>query len=140
MTKNIDHISKKEFMEKLESYRKGSVTRRHFLNVTGLGARVMVFLNAAQRAGRLLYCSNVKASTTPPDGARSPKLKMKTTVSGMISITRNQAPAGASSNQLRVRWVMLFSPRSRLGRLKTGHQLGTVRISQGHGGAEFQRT
>jgi hypothetical protein len=38
MTKDIDHISKKEFMEKLESYRKGSITRRHFLNVTGLGA------------------------------------------------------------------------------------------------------
>lgn len=42
MTKNIDHISKKEFMEKLESYRKGSITRRHFLNVTGLGAAAAV--------------------------------------------------------------------------------------------------
>lgn len=42
MTKHIDHISKKEFMEKLESYRKGSITRRHFLNVTGLGAAAAV--------------------------------------------------------------------------------------------------
>jgi spermidine/putrescine transport system substrate-binding protein len=42
MTKNIDHISKKEFIEKLESYRKGSITRRHFLNVTGLGAAAAV--------------------------------------------------------------------------------------------------
>ncbi|MDU8926463.1 spermidine/putrescine ABC transporter substrate-binding protein [Alisedimentitalea sp. MJ-SS2] len=42
MTKDIDHISKKEFMEKLESYRKGSITRRHFLNVTGLGAATAV--------------------------------------------------------------------------------------------------
>jgi spermidine/putrescine transport system substrate-binding protein len=29
-------------MEKLESYRKGSITRRHFLNVTGLGAATVV--------------------------------------------------------------------------------------------------
>jgi spermidine/putrescine transport system substrate-binding protein len=42
MTKDIDHISKKEFMEKLESYRRGSITRRHFLNVTGLGAATAV--------------------------------------------------------------------------------------------------
>lgn len=42
MTKTIDHISKKDFMEKLESYRKGSITRRHFLNVTGLGAAAAV--------------------------------------------------------------------------------------------------
>ncbi|MDQ2092434.1 ABC transporter substrate-binding protein [Marimonas arenosa] len=38
MTKQPDHISKKQFMEELQRYRKGSVTRRHFLNVTGLGA------------------------------------------------------------------------------------------------------
>ena len=42
MTKDIDHISKKEFIAKLESYRKGSITRRHFLNVTGLGAATAV--------------------------------------------------------------------------------------------------
>ncbi len=42
MTKDIDCISKKKFMEKLESYRKGSITRRHFLNVTGLGAATAV--------------------------------------------------------------------------------------------------
>ena len=38
MTKQPDQISKKQFMEELQRYRKGSVTRRHFLNVTGLGA------------------------------------------------------------------------------------------------------
>ena len=42
MTKYIDYISKKKFMEELERYRKGSVTRRHFLNVTGLGAAAAV--------------------------------------------------------------------------------------------------
>ena len=42
MTKHIDYISKKKFMEELERYRKGSVTRRHFLNVTGLGAAAAV--------------------------------------------------------------------------------------------------
>jgi len=31
-------ISKKKFMEELRRYQKGSVTRRHFLGVTGLGA------------------------------------------------------------------------------------------------------
>ncbi len=42
MTKIPDHISKQKFMEELERYRKGSVTRRHFLNVTGLGAATAV--------------------------------------------------------------------------------------------------
>ncbi len=37
MTKDIDYISKQKFMEELYRYKKGSVTRRHFLNVTGLG-------------------------------------------------------------------------------------------------------
>ncbi len=32
------YISKKKFMEELRRYQKGSVTRRHFLGVTGLGA------------------------------------------------------------------------------------------------------
>ncbi len=31
-------ISKKKFMEELRRYEKGSVSRRHFLGVTGLGA------------------------------------------------------------------------------------------------------
>jgi spermidine/putrescine transport system substrate-binding protein len=38
MTDRIDHISKQRFMAELQRYRKGSVTRRHFLGVTGLGA------------------------------------------------------------------------------------------------------
>jgi len=38
MKDRIDHISAKRFMEELQRYRKGSVTRRHFLGVTGLGA------------------------------------------------------------------------------------------------------
>ncbi|WP_294230447.1 spermidine/putrescine ABC transporter substrate-binding protein [uncultured Shimia sp.] len=42
MTRDIDYISKQKFMQELESYRKGSVTRRHFLNVTGLGAAAAV--------------------------------------------------------------------------------------------------
>ncbi len=35
-------ISKQKFMEELRRYKKGSVTRRHFLNVTGLGAAAAV--------------------------------------------------------------------------------------------------
>lgn len=35
-------ISKKKFMEELERYRKGSVSRRHFLGVTGLGLATTV--------------------------------------------------------------------------------------------------
>jgi spermidine/putrescine transport system substrate-binding protein len=38
MTDKIDHISRQKFMEELRRYQKGSVTRRHFLGVTGLGA------------------------------------------------------------------------------------------------------
>lgn len=38
MTDKIDHISPRKFMEELRRYQKGSVTRRHFLGVTGLGA------------------------------------------------------------------------------------------------------
>lgn len=40
--KNRDTISKKKFMEELRRYQKGSVTRRHFLGVTGLGAATAV--------------------------------------------------------------------------------------------------
>lgn len=42
MTKHPDHMSKKQFMEELQRFKKGSVTRRHFLNVTGLGAATAV--------------------------------------------------------------------------------------------------
>ena len=38
MTDKIDHISRQTFMKELRRYQKGSVTRRHFLGVTGLGA------------------------------------------------------------------------------------------------------
>ena len=40
--KNRDTISKQKFMEELRRYEKGSVTRRHFLGVTGLGAATAV--------------------------------------------------------------------------------------------------
>lgn len=36
------YISKKKFMEELRRYEKGSVSRRHFLGVTGLGAASLV--------------------------------------------------------------------------------------------------
>jgi spermidine/putrescine transport system substrate-binding protein len=42
MTKKQDYISKKKFMEELYRYKRGSVTRRHFLNVTGLGMATAV--------------------------------------------------------------------------------------------------
>ncbi|WP_114285361.1 ABC transporter substrate-binding protein [Candidatus Halocynthiibacter alkanivorans] len=38
MSNNNNYISKQKFMEELYRYKKGSVTRRHFMNVTGLGA------------------------------------------------------------------------------------------------------
>ncbi len=40
--KDNGHISKRTFMEDLRRYQKGSVTRRHFLGVTGLGAATAV--------------------------------------------------------------------------------------------------
>lgn len=39
---NRDTISRQKFMEELRRYEKGSVTRRHFLGVTGLGAATAV--------------------------------------------------------------------------------------------------
>jgi spermidine/putrescine transport system substrate-binding protein len=39
---NNDYISKRKFMEELRRYQKGSVTRRHFLGVTGLGTATAV--------------------------------------------------------------------------------------------------
>jgi len=41
------YISKKKFMEELRSYQNGSVTRRHFLRVTGLGTATAVLGAAA---------------------------------------------------------------------------------------------
>lgn len=37
MTNEREYISKQKFMEELYRYKRGSVTRRHFMNVTGLG-------------------------------------------------------------------------------------------------------
>ena len=42
MTDKNDHISRQKFMEELRRYQKGSVTRRHFLGATGLGAATAV--------------------------------------------------------------------------------------------------
>ena len=42
MKNSDDLISRKKFMEELMRYRKGSVTRRHFLGVTGLGLATSV--------------------------------------------------------------------------------------------------
>ena len=42
MTKDKDYISKEKFMEELHRFKRGSVTRRHFLNVTGLGVATAV--------------------------------------------------------------------------------------------------
>ncbi|MCV2868943.1 spermidine/putrescine ABC transporter substrate-binding protein [Defluviimonas sp. WL0002] len=46
MTKDNDHISKRKFMEELYRYKRGSVTRRHFLGVTGLGTASAVLAAA----------------------------------------------------------------------------------------------
>ncbi|WP_413875836.1 ABC transporter substrate-binding protein [Albidovulum sp.] len=46
MTDRKDFISRKEFMAELYRYRKGSVTRRHFLGVTGLGLATSVLGSA----------------------------------------------------------------------------------------------
>ncbi len=42
MTDENGYISKRKFMEELRRYQKGSVTRRHFLGVTGLGTATAV--------------------------------------------------------------------------------------------------
>ncbi|MFN4144009.1 PotD/PotF family extracellular solute-binding protein [Aestuariivirga sp.] len=42
MTKQRDHISAQKFLDELRRYQKGSVSRRHFLGVTGLGLATAV--------------------------------------------------------------------------------------------------
>ena len=42
MTKDSKIITPKQFIEELRRYQKGSVTRRHFLGVTGLGLATAV--------------------------------------------------------------------------------------------------
>ena len=46
MSKTPDHISEKKFLEELRRYQKGSVSRRHFLGVTGLGVATAVLGSA----------------------------------------------------------------------------------------------
>ena len=46
MTQRNDFISREKFMAELYRYKKGSVTRRHFLGVTGLGAATAVLGSA----------------------------------------------------------------------------------------------
>jgi spermidine/putrescine transport system substrate-binding protein len=41
-----DFLSREKFMEELWRYKKGSVTRRHFLGVTGLGLATSVLSSA----------------------------------------------------------------------------------------------
>jgi spermidine/putrescine transport system substrate-binding protein len=46
MTKQPDHISAAKFLEELRRFQKGSVSRRHFLGVTGLGLATAVMSSA----------------------------------------------------------------------------------------------
>jgi spermidine/putrescine transport system substrate-binding protein len=46
MSKTPDHISAQKFLEELRRYQKGSVSRRHFLGVTGLGLATAVMSSA----------------------------------------------------------------------------------------------
>ena len=46
MSKTPDHISAAKFLEELRRYQNGSVTRRHFLGVTGLGLATAVMSSA----------------------------------------------------------------------------------------------
>ena len=59
--KDNSNISKKKFMEELRRYQKGSITRRHFLGVTGLGAATAVMGTAMPglRATSALAQSNI---------------------------------------------------------------------------------
>ena len=42
-------ISRQKFMEELRRYQKGSVSRRHFLGVTGLGMATAVMAGGGHR-------------------------------------------------------------------------------------------
>ena len=50
MSDKIDHITAEKFMAELLRYRKGSVSRRHFLGVTGLGLATSVLASAMPRS------------------------------------------------------------------------------------------
>ena len=61
MTDRNDTISREKFMAELYRYKKGSVSRRHFMGVTGLGAATMV-LGAAMpglRSGTAWAAGNI---------------------------------------------------------------------------------
>ena len=55
MTKHRDHIPAKEFLQRLESLRKGSISRRDFLNATGLGAAAAVMSGAMPGLARRAF-------------------------------------------------------------------------------------
>ena len=48
MTKHPDHISASKFLDELRRFQKGSVTRRHFLGVTGLGLATAVLVGQTE--------------------------------------------------------------------------------------------
>ena len=56
MTDRKDFISRQQFMAELDRYRKGSVTRRHFLGVTGLGLATSVLGAAVPGLRRAAEC------------------------------------------------------------------------------------
>ena len=58
MTDRKDFLSAQAFMAELERYRKGSVSRRHFLGVTGLGAATAV-LGAAMPGLRPAFAQGI---------------------------------------------------------------------------------
>ncbi|WP_172329919.1 PotD/PotF family extracellular solute-binding protein [Mangrovicoccus sp. HB161399] len=60
-------ISRKAFMEELERYRKGSVTRRHFLGVTGLGTAMAVMGGSLPRMARAQDIGNRVVLATWPN-------------------------------------------------------------------------
>ncbi|WP_138468862.1 PotD/PotF family extracellular solute-binding protein [Poseidonocella sp. HB161398] len=64
-----DHkpISRKAFMDELARYRKGSVTRRHFLGVTGLGTAMAVMGGTLPRMARAQDIGNRVVLATWPN-------------------------------------------------------------------------
>ena len=61
-----DAISRQKFMEELRRYQKGSVTRRHFLGVTGLGAATLA-LSAAMPRGAWAQSLGQPAAAAPAE-------------------------------------------------------------------------
>ncbi len=54
-----DSITEQEFLRQLERYRKGSISRRHFLGVTGLGLATSVMAGAMPGFGRAMAQGNI---------------------------------------------------------------------------------